>query len=120
MKTGQVRLHTMCHFNELNFKIMQSIKHFVIEKNMGFGPGQTWLCILVLPLADSAVMGRFRFTTLTCTMGKIISSRLVGGFNQLWKVKHLRVRRESINLIASSLTLPQIDLHPSALMYFQC
>ena len=61
MKTGQIRLHTMCHFNELNFKIMQSIKHFVIEKNMGFGPGQTWLCILVLPLADSAVMGRFKF-----------------------------------------------------------
>ena len=38
MKTGQIRLHTMCHFNELNFKIMQSIKHFAIENNMGFGP----------------------------------------------------------------------------------
>ena len=58
MKTGQKRLHTMCHFNELNFKIMQSIQHFAIEKNMGFGPGQTWLCILGLPLAESAVMGR--------------------------------------------------------------
>ena len=58
MKTGQIRLHTMCHFNELNFKIMQSIKHFAIENNMGFGPGQTWLGILGPPLVESAIMGR--------------------------------------------------------------
>lgn len=58
MKTGQIRLYTMYHFNELNFKIMQSIKHFAIENNMRFGPGQIWLCILGLPLAESAIMGR--------------------------------------------------------------
>lgn len=34
-------------------------------------------------------------------------------------LKHLELG-ESINLIASSLTLPQTELHPSALMYFKC